>query len=197
MYRNRLPFNLPINPYFCAVKKQLIALLALFGVLTNACQNQPSPPSTKSLAIPKLRCAVQYPATWTVAITGRDSNQYSFLEPIKDSTDHFSTRISLWNEKMPFNLNAQDYNQGVITLIKLSNRGLHIDPLPADSSKGNKFLGYTFGFADNDSNRITVYGYTLLRDSFAYNITLTCETEQAIAYHDTLKQFLHTFTYRP
>ena len=179
------------------MKKQIIALLLLIGTFFTACRNQAKSPNTQTINIPKLKCAVEYPATWSLSVTGRDSNQYSFLEPLKDSSDRFTTRISLWNEKMPFNLNANDYNQGVMTLIKLSNPGLHIDPLPTDSSKGNKFLGYTFGFSDRDSSRFTVYGYTLLRDSLAYNITLTCETENAIAYHDTLKQFLHAFTYRP
>jgi hypothetical protein len=177
------------------VKKQLYLIMALFGFLANACQTQPNTPSNKALAIPRLHCAVEYPANWTIAVSGRDSNQYTFLEPIQDSTDQFSTRISLWNEKMPFKLSAQDYNQGVITLVKLSNPQLHIDPLPTESSNGNNFLGYTFGFSDRDSSRFNVYGYTLLRDSFAFNITMTCEAGKESQYQDTLKQFLHHFTY--
>lgn len=197
MYRIPRTLNLPINAYFCAVKKQLLAKLILFGIFLNACQSSSNVPAKNALNIPKLHCSIEYPKTWTVAVTGRDSNQYSFLEPLNDSTDRFSTRISLSNEKMPFNLNAQDYNQGVITLIKLSNPGLHIDPLPADTANGNQFLGYTFHFVDNDSIHFAVYGYTLLRDSLAYNINLTCEADKEIAYRDTLKQFLHAFTYRP
>lgn len=179
------------------MKNQLLACLSAILLFANACQNKPESKATKSLAIPRLHCAVEYPATWTLAVTGRDSNQYSFLEPIQDSSDQFSTRISLWNEKMPFKLSPNDYNQGVITLIKLSNPQLHIDPLPADSSNGNKFLGYIFGFSNQDSSRFNVYGYTLLRDSFAFNITMTCEAGKESQYQDTLKQFLYNFTYRP
>jgi hypothetical protein len=179
------------------VKNQLLACLSLFLLATTACQNKTEPKNNKALAIPQLHCAVEYPATWSLAVSGRDSNQFTFLEPIQDSSDKFSTRISLWNEKMPFKLSAQDYNQGVITLIKLSNPQLHIDPLPADSSNGNKFLGYIFGFSNQDSSRFNVYGYTLLRDSFAFNITMTCEAGKESQYQDTLKQFLHNFTYRP
>lgn len=177
------------------MKNQLLACLSAFLLLANACQNKTEQKNYKSLNIPRLHCAVEYPANWTIAVSGRDSNQYTFLEPIQDSTDQFSTRISLWNEKMPFKLSAQDYNQGVITLVKLSNPQLHIDPLPTESSNGNNFLGYTFGFSDRDSSRFNVYGYTLLRDSFAFNITMTCEAGKETQYQDTLKQFLHHFTY--
>jgi hypothetical protein len=174
------------------VKKQLYGFLVLIALLATACNTQPDTPSNKALAIPQLHCAVKYPIQWTVAVSGRDSNQYTFIEPIQDSTDKFSTRISLWNEKIPFKISPHDYNQGVITLVKLSNPQLHIDPIPADS---NNFLGYTFGFSDRDSSRFNVYGYTLLRDSFAFNITMTCEAGKETQYLDTLKQFLQHFTY--
>lgn len=150
-----------------------------------------------SLNIPKLNCTVQYPKQWHYAVNGKDSIQYSFLAEIVDSSSVFSTRISLWNEKMPFAIQATDYNQGVITILKLSNPGLEVYPLPPDTINQAIYYGYTFNFQDKDSSHFSVYGYTLLRDSLAYNLTMTCETAKARAYSDTLKQFIQSIRFNP
>lgn len=163
-----------------------------------ACNTAPtaSTPWTQ-LPIPKLECTVEYPQHWQVAVTGSDSSQYSFLADMIDSNATFSTRISLRNEKMPFALNAADYNQGMITMIQLSNPGLQVYPLPVDTVDKNQYHGYTFQFQDKDSTRYSVYGYTLLRDSLAYAINMTCESDKAKPYADTLKQFLQKIRFNP
>ncbi|MBU3676547.1 MAG: hypothetical protein FGM54_05105 [Chitinophagaceae bacterium] len=180
------------------MKSIILRLSVLISACLMACNSTQNTSNTwTELAIPKLKCTVAYPQHWQVAVTGSDSSQYSFLADMIDSNATFSTRISLRNEKMPFALNAADYNQGMITMIQLSNPGLQVYPLPVDTVDKNQYHGYTFQFQDKDSTRYSVYGYTLLRDSLAYAINMTCESDKAKPYADTLKQFLQKIRFNP
>ncbi len=177
--------------YICDMKyyPALLSLLLISLISCNdkAVKEESKPLSMKTYVSDSLHVSFSYPENWDVRING---SHLGIFEALKDSTDKFEENIVMWTEDMPLGISDSLYSKAAVTELKIKNPGLDVHVLPVKKLGENTFYPFEFNFANADSTRFFIKGYTLVKDKRGYNFSCTSASSQAEVHSSLFETIL-------